>query len=153
VALKDAKSGARFLEKNGVGTTADDGLLHNFYSSASGSEVLDLVRHPGDVRDSFSEVSILRGDCFPLGAPNVTEKEFTSARGVRLGLSASEVRRILGKPHEVKKTKSGKTKYRYFCDDPVKCPTLAKYNLPTYTAVAEFRSGRLVRYSFGYDYP
>ena len=64
------------------------------------------------------------------------------------------MRRLLGKPHEVKKRRSGEvTQYKYFCDDPAKCPSLAKYNMLTYTAVAEFASGRLVKYSFGYDYP
>jgi hypothetical protein len=63
------------------------------------------------------------------------------------------VRRILGKPHQAKTAKSGKVTYEYFCDDPARCRSLAKYNVPAYTAVAEFASGRFVKYSFGYDYP
>jgi len=153
VALTNAKSGEHFLEKNGIGTTSDDGLVHIFYSNTSGSEILDLVRHPGDVRDSFSEMTILSSDCFPLGTPETANKEFVSSKGVKLGLRTSEVRQVLGKPHEVRTGKSGRTKYKYSCNDPAKCPSLARYNLPTYTAIAEFLRGRLVRYSFGYDYP
>jgi hypothetical protein len=153
VALLDPNSGEQFIDTNGIGTTSDDGLIHNFYSNASYSEILDLIFHPGDIRHSFSEVSLFRPDCFPLGAAPTKSKTFVSSKGIRLGLRAADVRRILGKPHEVKTGKSGKVTYKYFCDDPAKCPSLAKYNTPTYTAVAEFASGRLVKYSFGYDYP
>jgi hypothetical protein len=96
---------------------------------------------------------LFRPDCFPLGAAPTKRKTFVSSKGIKLGVRAADVRRILGKPHEVKTGKSGRVTYKYFCDDPGKCPSLAKYNVPTYTAVAEFAGGRLVKYSFGYDYP
>jgi hypothetical protein len=153
VVLLDPSSGERFLNQNGIGTTSDDGLIHNFYENAAGSEILDLIKHPGDVRHSFSEVIIFRPDWFPLGAVPIKDTTFVSSKGIKLGLRASEVRRILGKPHKVKTGKSGKVTYKYFCDDPVKCPSLAKYNTPTYSATAVFLHGRLVEYSFGYDYP
>lgn len=153
VALKNPSSGQRFVETNGLGTTSDDGLMHNFYSNASGTDILDLVEHPGSIRNSFSEIILFRQDCFPLGATATKTVSFVSSKGIKLGLRATEVRRILGKPHDVKTVKSGKVTYKYTCDDPAKCPSLAKYNMPTYTAVAEFANGRLVKYSFGYDYP
>jgi hypothetical protein len=153
VILRDAETGERFVKKNGLGTTSDDGLLHTFYSNAAGTEVLDFVQHPGDARHSFSQANIFASECFPLGAPEISDKQFLSSNRIKLGSRASDVRRILGKPHEVTVGKSGRTAYKYSCDDPAKCPSLAKYNTPTYTAVAEFVNGRLVRYSFGYDYP
>lgn len=153
VALLSSVSGQQFIDTNGIGTTSDDGLMHNFYSNAAYSEILDLIFHPGDVRYSFSEVMLFRPDCFPLGAAPTKIKSFVSSKGIELGLRMADVRRILGKPHEVKTGKSGRATYKYFCDDPAKCPSLAKYNVPTYTAVAEFTGGRLVKYSFGYDYP
>jgi hypothetical protein len=153
VTLADARSGEQFLETNGPGTTSDDGLFHNFYSNGPGSEILDLVRHPGGVRHSFSEAIMFLSDWFPLGAPRTKDDVFVSSKGIRLGLSPSEVRRALGRPHKVKAEKSGKLTYKYFCDDPVKCPSLAKLNMPTYSATAVFLRGRLVHYSFGYDYP
>jgi len=153
VMLIDARSGEQFLDRNGLGTTSDDGLLHSFYSNAPGSQILDLVRHPGDIQHSFSEAIMFLSDWFPLGAPETKDDIFVSSKGIRLGLSPSEVRRALGRPHEVKTEKSGKLTYKYFCDDPVKCPSLAKHNMPSYSATAVFLRGRLIHYSFGYDYP
>ena len=37
----------QFIDANGIGTMSDDGLMHNFYENASGSEVLDLYPAPG----------------------------------------------------------------------------------------------------------
>jgi len=153
VALNDPTSGRRFLDAAGIGTTSDDGLLHNFYSNASGVEILDLVQHPGSPRHSFSEVIIFLSDGFPLGAPKVPNEAFVSSKGIKLGLRVSEVRRLLGRPHGVTSGESGKTTYKYFCDNPGRCPSLAKYNMPTYSATAVILRGRLVSYSFGYDYP
>jgi len=153
VVLQNSDSGQQFIETHGLGTMSDDGLMHNFYENASGSEILDLIQHPGSNRHSFSEAVFFRPDCFPLGAVPIKSKRFVSSRGVKLGLGASDVRRMLGRPHEVKTRKSGKVTYKYTCDNPATCPSLAKYNVPTYTAVAEFANGRLVKYSFGYDYP
>jgi hypothetical protein len=153
VALLDPNSGEQFLNINGIGTTSDDGFLQTFYSNASGSQILDLVRHPGDVRYSFSEASIFLSDGFPLGAPELTAKAFVSSKGVKPGLRPTDVRRILGKPWRITKGKEGRLTYRYFCDDSARCPSLAKYKTPSYSATVIFERGRLVQYSFGYDYP
>jgi hypothetical protein len=153
VELMSSDSGGRFIELNGIGTTSDDGFLHNFYKNATGTEVVDLIQHPGSGRHSFAEVILFRPDWFPLGAPRIKDKSFSSSKGVKLGMGASELRRILGKPHKTKTEKSGEVTYTYHCEDAKKCPSLTRHNMPSYTAKAKFIHGRLVEYSFGYDYP
>jgi hypothetical protein len=152
VAFLDAASGERFIKANGAGTTADDGLMHHIYQDATGG-ILNLIQHPGALRYSFASARMLRAEAWPLGASPVDHKIFTSSKGVRLGMSTTELHRLLGRPTRTERAGPQRTAHHYFCDAVALCPSLGRYNMPSYSARAIFSGGRLVDYAFGFDYP
>ena len=152
VVLQDASSGSAFTLRNGDGTTVDDGLIHHVYSNELDTEVLDLIKHPGDSQGSFAEVALMLSDSMPFGATPVRVKRFFTSRGVHLGMAQADVLRGMGKPHR-RAARMGRETFEYRCDNPAVCPSLAVHNMPTYYATLTFKSGKVIEYRFGYEYP
>lgn len=77
--------------------------------------------------------------------------QFTSGKGIHLGMSRQEVTDILGKhyrehPHPDEQVIS----YRI---DEKDSPLLQRHNAPAYYGQYHFKNGRLIKYEMGFEFP
>jgi hypothetical protein len=154
VELGNVATGEAFVRRfGGEESEPDAGFSLYRYLNASKTEVLDLVMHPGGVRYEFMEFRLRRTKTSESkSSPVVAVDSFRTGRGLRLGLTAEEVLRILGAPHQ--QTSSGKRRtLQYRCTSRVTCPVLKLVNMPEYYGTYSFVSGILVSIESGYMYP
>jgi len=124
-------------------------FAHARYVNADRSESLALVFHPGSRFMDVAEAIVERpapGAAYPSFPGSI--KRFESSRGISLGLTKAEVRRILGAP-----TSETPVSLKYVLDKTNAKEWLAEYNLPRYYGTYEFTADKLTKFSFGFEYP
>jgi hypothetical protein len=152
VVLGDTSSGQSFVSRLG-GNAVDIGGGMAVFRYAGTAELLELVAYPGGEPYQFWEVRLRRGRGTEPNAKLVAGgKPFRSGRGIQLGLTISEVVRLLGEPQEQSETK-GRLNFVYRCTSEATCPALKRVNMPEYKGRYSFLDGRLVECEWGYPYP
>ncbi len=76
--------------------------------------------------------------------------EFESSRGVKLGMSVSEVTAIFGSNFQVD-TRGAVTILQYSIDSNLQSAFLQHYNELSYSSRYYFKAGRLIEFTFGFD--
>jgi len=117
------------------------------YVNEESTQKITLWVHPGSFEYSVAEVFIERAsradqrDKFPSDI-----QIFQSSKGVRLGISKSELIDRLGEPHqESEKLIQYRAEFeKYFLDT---------YNMPIYYGKYTFENGELVSFRYGFEYP
>ncbi|HEX5055431.1 MAG TPA: hypothetical protein VFX02_02930 [Gammaproteobacteria bacterium] len=143
--LEDKKSGQSFLSDQ-----FPDQDLTGFsfwFSNDDDSETLAVFIHPEDTVFNAAEILVrasLPKESFPkfLGLKGAFETE----KGIKLGITAEDVIKILGKPTAIKGDA-----YLYRVEDSKYL--LDTYNLPIYYGEYTFNEGRLIGFKFGFEYP
>ena len=117
------------------------------FLNKSRTQQLVLYIPPGSINLAVSEARVgpPKGDhpVFP-GEP----AEFTTARGIQLGLKRSQVVEIFGPP-----TGSSADELRYRIERELALEWLAEFNWPAYEATYSFENDILVRFTFGFPVP
>ncbi len=145
----DAKSAIAGMGTTPPMTGEDPPFGHVRYVNDDRSEAVAFVIHPGSSRMDFSEAIVERTTAsspyppFPGGI-----KSFKSVRGIQLGMTREEVTRILGPPKS-----ETPDALRYQLDKTNAKNWLARFNMPVYYGRYEFADGKLVKFSFGFEYP
>lgn len=122
------------------------------FASAAGSEFLTLFFHYGGVINEFSELRVSNERPLTVKATVPTD-EFVAGSGIKLGMSEMEAGRILGELGRSGIDTEGHRYLRYLLNDLSASDLFRGYHYPSYYAVLEFASDRLVEYRFGFDYP
>ncbi|PWK52891.1 hypothetical protein C8D97_104109 [Pleionea mediterranea] len=110
------------------------------------SEMIKLTTYPGGVNYHFSyiEVSKTNNTDYPSLFKNTSQ--FATHKGIKLGLSKSEVTSILGEPIQANKN--------YIMYKSINNDSLLKYyNMPIYKAEYWFNNDQLVEFKFGFINP
>jgi hypothetical protein len=117
------------------------------YVNTDRTQKVMLLIHPGDYRFRVAEVLVEKAsgedqlEIFPRPI-----RFFLTAKGIRLGLSQSEVIERLGEPH---RRNGNNIQYRVENDEYL----LDEYNMPIYYGNYTFENGELVSFRYGFEYP
>lgn len=121
------------------------------FASRDNKQLLRLRHHAGDLADSYMEFEVKYGRD-SRQPKQLKVYEFLSGKGAKLGMTKKQVVALFG-PCFRSVTKEGSeiVRYEIEADQGAEQPPLLKAaNMPGYYAEYEFRSGRLVRFAFGY---
>jgi len=152
--LSDSESTRKILGTPPAPAESGDDFPVVQVCNSKATEVLILVFHYGDLRDSFNEfrvrnISKLPADCITL--PQEID-HFVTGKGIHLGMSKKDLIKILG-PDFTEKREGNRLRVHYRIADFERSSFLKKYNLPTYYGSYNFEGDKLVNFSFGFEYP
>ena len=113
--------------------------------NSSKSEIISLIFHPGDVKNSFNEIRVYKSNGSRHEHYEVLKKTtaFVTGKGIKLGIFKNKLIEILGKDFK----ENIKDNIVILTYNPVP----DKY--PLYYGEYIFENERLIEYSFGYEYP
>lgn len=140
-----------YLGENVMDRLIDNGLPNSFVLSKNLKQRLTFYFHPGNGINDFSEFKISYNTVISKEKIKITENEFETESGIKLGISIGDLRSIKGEPNNI--TKNEMVIYHYKIDDYENSEFLKKYNMPSYYADYEFKNGYLVEFRFGFNYP
>lgn len=130
----------------------DEVLPRATFLNASKTEELTVTVHNGDYNNSISEV-LVQVPQFGTAAVVLSGiNQFTTGKGIQLGITEIELTTLLGKPTSAKRIKTNAT-LRYDIADIKTSSFLQYYNRPIYYGVYTFKHGKLIAYGFGFEYP
>ena len=145
-AVKQVGSGPTIIEDS-------DDLPRTRFVSKDGVQELILYAHYGAPVDEYAEVEVKLAGAEAMTLKELPAEEFISGLGVKLGMSPAEVVKKLGNCIK-NRGKDGRSELiQYASEDADKDDTLKTYGYPAYYAEYEFRSDKLVRFRFGFEYP
>ena len=132
----------------------DSNNCYHFYST-NGKELLTLTQHPGDAKfqvSIFRVEEVLEGG-YPFRKLGVAS--FATEKGIRLGLSKSEIVDKLGNCYVSKDSSSEGVILYYRIESPSDSVSglLRRSNMPVYYAAYKVIGGVLREFEFGYEYP
>jgi hypothetical protein len=154
ILLSNSESTRQILVNPPRPTEMDDDFPVIQICNSNNTEILTLVFHHGDTKDSFNEFRIqniskvLTGCIIP---PKVISR-FVTGKGIHLGISKEELIKILG-PSFTEDKEDNTITIRYKIDNFNKSSFLKKYNLPVYFGHYHFLKGKLAKFEFGFEYP
>jgi hypothetical protein len=149
----DPDSAERVIGKNIKTVEEDGGFPTAWCLNATRTEQLELTLHYGALVNDFSEYSVRPVKGQGRGTVLAGVEHFTTAKGVRLGLSEKQVTAIFGKPTQVE-TKGGERilQYRVSRKAGETAGNLMR-DWELYYGHYHFRAGKLVQFDFGFEYP
>jgi len=150
--LQDSRSTEKVLGGNIIVITEQDLPSASVrVSNKNRSEVLILTFHPGDIKNSCSEFTVTAADTQEAitlsGAAH-----FITGKGIKLGISKSDVMRILGEAYALEAHENGLT-IKYRLEGIESSAFLKRYNMPIYYGRYKFINDSLIEFSFGFEYP
>ena len=149
IKLRDAKSAATILEV----TKLNGDTTYQFYSKDK-KEILGVTVHPGDY---YSQISIFQVKYAVKSNQGTISKidNFKTEKGIRLGLTKNEIVGRLGNCYSLSDSTKNSFVINYRLEDPndSKTKLLERQNMPIYYATYKFKSGKLIEYEFGFEYP
>lgn len=151
VKIRDVESTLRVLGKL---TELQGDSTHVFYSRDM-KQQLGLTVHPGDYYSQVSIFQISYANKATSKGRQLPFKEFVTEKGIKLGISKSQLIQQLGACYMAKdSTKQGITlHYRLEHPNDSKTKLLSNNNMPIYYAVYQLTHDQLVRIEFGFEYP
>lgn len=125
-----------------------------YLCNADKSEKLTLVYYEGDTANIISEFRAERVetryvDCLQ---PPASIDRFVTGKGIHLGMTQNEVARILGN-HYTEHNQLDETVISYRIDNGKESDFLLRHSSPAYFGQYHFKENRLVKFSFGLEYP
>lgn len=149
----DADSAERVIGKNLKTVEEDGGFPTAWCLNAARTEQLELTLHYGALVNDFSEYSVrpVKGKGRGVVLPRI--EQFTTAKGVRLGLSEAQIAAIFGKPASTEsKADERILEYRVNKKTGEAAGDLLR-DWELYYGRYHFRAGQLVQFDFGFEYP
>lgn len=125
-----------------------------FICNGDKTEKLVLVYYEGDTANIVSELRVERVDAKYVDCVHPAERiaRFVSGKGIRLGMPRNEVTRILGK-NFTEHPQLDETVISYRIDNKTESDFLQRHSSPAYYGQYHFRENRLVKFSFGFEFP
>lgn len=125
-----------------------------YFCNEDRSEKLTLVYYEGDTAYIVSEFRVERVetryvDCAQPAQPIA---RFVTGKGIRLGMTQSEVTRILGRGYNTH-PQLDEIVISYRIDDKHESDFLQRHGAPAYYGQYHFVEDRLVRFDFGFEFP
>jgi len=123
-----------------------------YFTNIASNRYLRLNFFPGGTRNSFSRFEIGIKPKNKMYSVLKEYSDFKTESNISLGNSLKYL--IAKKGNGYKKRIMGSvTVISYQISDIIKDPFLQRYNMPSYSAEYFFRKGKLIKMSFGFDYP
>lgn len=153
--LSDPESSRKVIGNSQMPKESGDDFPTIQICNSKKTEVITLVFHYGDIKDSYSEFRVRNISKPPATTcilPSKRIEHFVTGKGIHLGMSKKQLSKILG--HSFTEHKNGKkTTMHYRIDDFENSRFLKKYNLPIYYGSYHFEKETLVKFEFGFEYP
>ena len=143
-----------------IGAVPPDSLIDDrkdmprvYFFNADSTEILTAYFHYGDGQGAYSELLVTTAFSGPIRS-GLPIKRFVSGRGIALGMSEKEVRKIFGEPGHWGQRTDNSVDLTYSMRDPSALGYLQRCNSPVYYARFSFSDeDRLIGYRFGFEYP
>ncbi len=150
ISLRFAESARKVLDVRRLNSDT----TYLFYS-AGRNEILSVKVHPGD---GYSQVSIFQvkyAESPKLKASSSRIKQFTTEKGIRLGLIKRDVIAKLGNCYSIIDSTDNRlmVEYRLKYPQDSKTKLLERQSMPIYYATYKFQGDRLIEFEFGFEYP
>ena len=151
IILRNSKSADKVIGTNNI---SDERGQYHFYSKMD-AETLTLTQHPGDGKNQISIFNITYSDKADHGYKQLNIDAFKTEKGIKLGMSKSEVLSRLGNCYVVVDSTKELIELYYRLENPKDSKTnvLKNHNMPAYYAIYEFWKNELKNFEFGFEYP
>ena len=161
IKLNDAKSSLAVLGRE-ISSETDPALIedntempHAMAVNKAGTLVLTFYFHHGGEVMAFSEFKVsLASETKLTGKPIklASVAKFATGKGIKLGLSETQLINILGPPQE-RSSADGAVVLDYRIKDPEAGQSLFDYPAELYYGTYTFKAGKLTEFRFGFHYP
>ncbi|RZJ33635.1 MAG: hypothetical protein EOO51_13210 [Flavobacterium sp.] len=143
-----------FLKIIGDAKMANDFGEYKFYSNME-NQTLTMTQHPGDSKYEISIFKVKYSSKANQGYQVLETDDFESEKGIKLGISKSQVIEKLGTCYLPIDSSANHIKLYYRIDLPKdsRNKILETHNMPTYYASYVFRNDTLIKFEFGFEYP
>jgi hypothetical protein len=150
IKLRDPESATKILKVKRL-----NGDTTYYFQNEDKKQILGVTVHPGD---GYSQVSIFQVkyvDNSKTKATPIAINQFATEKGIRLGLTKSEVVSKLGSCYDTSDGTKDVVEIIYRIEAPQDSKTkfLQRQNMPIYYATYKFKSDKLIEYEFGFEYP
>lgn len=127
---------------------------YHFYSNME-SETLTLIQHPGDSKYQISIFKVENSSKESFNYRKFKVDAFKTGKGIKLGMSKSDIVKILGKCYAPIDSTKGYIELYYTIELPndSKSKLLEKNNMPSYYASYKLWNNKLQKFEFGFEYP
>lgn len=151
--LMDAESAIRLVGASAKLDESEDDLPHARFVSTNGAQELVLFAHYGAVDDEYAEVEVRVAGPEALALKDLPIENFTTGRGVGLGMTVGEVQALFGTCLKTRQKTGSELFIEYEIENADRDAELKGFGYPIYYAEYAFERGKLVRFRFGFAYP
>jgi hypothetical protein len=153
VKLTDAQSAVEVVGSGADLSEGEDDLPHARFVTTNGAQELVLYAHYGAATDEYAEAEVRVSGPEALALKDLPIESFKTGRGVELGMSVAEVEKLFGTCVKSREKNGASLLLEYEIDNADSDSELKDFGYPVYYAEYEFKSGKLIRYRFGFAYP
>jgi hypothetical protein len=151
--LNDEESAVRQVGSGPALTEDSEDLPRARFVSKDGVQELILFAHYGAPTDEYAEVEVRLAGEEAMTLHELPTDVFVSGLGVSLGMSPADIVKKFGTCIKSRDRDGAGETIQYAIESADQDDKLKTFGYPTYYAEYEFRSGKLVRYRFGFEYP
>jgi len=151
--LTDADSAVSVVGTGAELTEGEDDLPHARFVTTNGAQELVLYAHYGAAEDEYAEAEVRVAGPEALALKYLPIESFKTGRGVELGMTPKEIEKLFGTCLKSREKNGAQLFLEYEINGADRDAELKDFGYPVYYAEYEFRSGKLVRYRFGFAYP
>jgi hypothetical protein len=150
IRIGDERSGSRVLgspenlrsEQDKTADGADSDFPFVRLTRADGKQEARLFAHYGDIVGSYNDIEVRPAKAGGPSGKQLPSREFSTERGIKLGMRQEELVRTLGSCFRRERGKAGEAVIVYEISDPEHV-LLRRANMPSYYARYAFQGGRL----------
>jgi hypothetical protein len=153
ITLTDSDSAIKVVGSGANLDESEDDLPHARFVSTNGSQELVLFAHFGAIDDEYAEAEVRISGPEALALKDLPMDSFKTGRGVELGMSPGQVQALFGTCFKSREKTGSDLFFEYEIENADRDSELKDFGYPIYYAEYEFKSGKLVRYRFGFAYP
>jgi hypothetical protein len=153
IRLTDSDSAIRVVGSGANLEESEDDLPHARFVSTNGAQEMVLFAHYGAIDDEYAEVEVRISGPEALALKDLPIDSFKTGRGVELGMSPGQVQALFGTCFKSRQKTGSELFFEYEIENADRDSELKDFGYPIYYAEYEFKSGKLVRYRFGFAYP
>jgi hypothetical protein len=153
VVLTDSESAIKVVGAGAKLEESEEDLPHARFVSSNGAQELVLFAHYGAIDDEYAEAEVRISGPEALALKDLPVESFKTGRGVELGMSVAQVQALFGTCFKSRQKTGKELFFEYEIQNADRDPDLKTFGYPVYYAEYEFKSGKLVRFRFGFAYP
>lgn len=153
IKLTDSESAVTIVGPDAELIDDDHDLPHARFVSSNGAQELVLFAPYGAKPDEYAEAEVRTTGIEALTLHDLPFEDFTTGRGVMLGMSLKEIEALFGRCTKTRLKSGDEVFIEYEIKNADRDPELASFGFPLYYAEYEFQRDKLVRFRFGFAYP